>query len=381
MLVSWTQTFKDVDRAPLVNAGVSVYWAGTSTAVRVFDSTNTLCTVAPQVRTDGNGKVTLSLDTDDYSSGQLFDIVCTPNSACSTQNEIRLYSLQVFNDTEGFRFFKNVTVAATAPTEGMRDDDIWFDSSQNNEVYIYDTTNGWVSRRDGTIVAGAITTYFQTSAPTGGSYNSGDLWFDTNDNNKCYRWNGSSWVANDYDVATWSKVTGTGKPDDYADITGSNTANNTNHVNDSDTDSGYTHHVWGDVRMRDGSDLLFYNGSDAYAGKIFASATASRIYIRPVANGSVYLCYGLSEKLYTTNTGITVNGSCSGCDYVFEDNYSFLSLNELQSYITEKKCLPGMTINTGHGIDLNKLRQETVEKIEELTLYVLQLHKRLKELE
>lgn len=378
MLVSWTQTFKDVDRAPLVNAGVSVYWAGTSTAVRVFDSTDVLRTLAPQVRTDGNGKVTLSLDTDDYSSGQLFDIVCTPNSACSTQSEIRLYSLQVFNDTEGFRFFKNVTVAGSAPTEGMRDDDIWFDSSQNNEVYIYDTTNGWVSRRDGTIVAGAVTTYFQTTAPTGSSFNSGDLWFDTNDNNKCHRWNGSAWVANNYDVATWSKVTGTGKPSDYADKTGDNTANNTNHVNNSDTDSGYTHQVYGDVRMHNGSDLYLYNSGDVLRGKVYASA--SNLHVNATTASVVLSDHG-NEKLRTTASGITVIGSCTGCDYVFEKNYKLLPLDNLQLYIAKNECLPGMTINEGMEIDLNKLRQETVEKIEELTLYTLQLHKRLKELE
>ena len=35
--------------------------------------------------------------------------------------------------------------------------------------------------------------YYQTSAPTGKKV--GDTWFDTNDGNKIYRWNGSSWVA------------------------------------------------------------------------------------------------------------------------------------------------------------------------------------------
>jgi len=35
--------------------------------------------------------------------------------------------------------------------------------------------------------------YYQTSAPTGKKV--GDTWFDTNDGNKIYRWNGSTWVA------------------------------------------------------------------------------------------------------------------------------------------------------------------------------------------
>lgn len=40
---------------------------------------------------------------------------------------------------------------------------------------------------------GKIDSFFQTSPPTGASL--GDLWFDTDDNNKIYRYNGSSWVV------------------------------------------------------------------------------------------------------------------------------------------------------------------------------------------
>lgn len=47
------------------------------------------------------------------------------------------------------------------------------------------------------IVSGssAVMTYAQTTAPT--SPNLGDIWFDTDDNNKVYRYSGSAWVAVD----------------------------------------------------------------------------------------------------------------------------------------------------------------------------------------
>jgi hypothetical protein len=41
-------------------------------------------------------------------------------------------------------------------------------------------------------VATKITTWYQTSAPVGA--NTGDLWLDTDDGNKLYRYNGSTWV-------------------------------------------------------------------------------------------------------------------------------------------------------------------------------------------
>jgi hypothetical protein len=37
--------------------------------------------------------------------------------------------------------------------------------------------------------------YRQSSAPTTGPFATGDLWFDTDDDNKHYRWNGSEWVG------------------------------------------------------------------------------------------------------------------------------------------------------------------------------------------
>ena len=40
---------------------------------------------------------------------------------------------------------------------------------------------------------GKIVSFFQTSAPTATA--TGDLWFDTDDSNKPYRWSGSAWVA------------------------------------------------------------------------------------------------------------------------------------------------------------------------------------------
>jgi len=42
------------------------------------------------------------------------------------------------------------------------------------------------------IADGKIASFYQTSAPTAEGI--GDIWFDTDDNNKMYRWDGSSWI-------------------------------------------------------------------------------------------------------------------------------------------------------------------------------------------
>jgi hypothetical protein len=45
---------------------------------------------------------------------------------------------------------------------------------------------------------GKNTVYYQTTAPSGGTYKENDTWFDTDDGNKMYYWNGSAWAARQF---------------------------------------------------------------------------------------------------------------------------------------------------------------------------------------
>jgi hypothetical protein len=95
----------------------------------------------------------------------------------------------------------------TAPTVGVSEGDIWFDTDDGNKQYYYNGT-AWVSVQDTAIAAaqsaanaaqttanGKNRVYRQTSTPTG-TLVAGDLWFDTDDDNRIYRYDGSSFVAN-----------------------------------------------------------------------------------------------------------------------------------------------------------------------------------------
>jgi hypothetical protein len=59
-------------------------------------------------------------------------------------------------------------------------------------------SSSWVQVDDHTVAnlvgGGGITTFSQTSAPTA-NLEEGDIWFDTDDNNKMYRYNGTAWEA------------------------------------------------------------------------------------------------------------------------------------------------------------------------------------------
>jgi hypothetical protein len=96
---------------------------------------------------------------------------------------------------------------ATMPASGMTEGDLWFDTDDGYKLYYY-TGSAWTSVQDTAIAAaqsaataaqttadGKNKVFRQTSAPTASA--AGDLWFDTDDDNRIYRWSGSAWVAND----------------------------------------------------------------------------------------------------------------------------------------------------------------------------------------
>jgi len=91
---------------------------------------------------------------------------------------------------------------ATAPTaEGVGD--LWVDTD-DDRLYRWNGSN-WIEIQDADIAQaiadaataqstadGKIVSFYQTSAPTAEGV--GDLWVDTDDGNKLYRWSGSAWV-------------------------------------------------------------------------------------------------------------------------------------------------------------------------------------------
>ena len=71
-------------------------------------------------------------------------------------------------------------------------------------------------------------------------------------------------------------------------------------------------------------------------------------------------------------------------DYVFEQDYDLPSLEEIQKHIDEKGHLPNIPSALDvqiNGVELGEMDRRLLQKIEELTLYIIQLEKRIKDLE
>ncbi len=68
----------------------------------------------------------------------------------------------------------------------------------------------------------------------------------------------------------------------------------------------------------------------------------------------------------------------NAADYVFEDNYNLKSLKEVESYVKENKHLPGVPSAaeiSENGMSISQMSNLLLEKVEELTLHMIQLQK------
>lgn len=70
-------------------------------------------------------------------------------------------------------------------------------------------------------------------------------------------------------------------------------------------------------------------------------------------------------------------------DYVFDSDYKLMPLGELEHYVSENKHLPNIPSATEvekEGVNVGEMNALLLEKIEELTLYIIDLQKQIDEL-
>ena len=69
-----------------------------------------------------------------------------------------------------------------------------------------------------------------------------------------------------------------------------------------------------------------------------------------------------------------------GCDFVFEPDYNLMPLNELDAFVTANRHLPQVApaaTMESEGINLSDMNALLLQKVEELTLYVIELNKEI----
>lgn len=87
--------------------------------------------------------------------------------------------------------------------------------------------------------------------------------------------------------------------------------------------------------------------------------------------------------ILTTKVKVANYCSESWADYVFADDYQLRPLSEVEGYIKENKHLPNIPSAKAleaEGLDLAEIASKQMEKIEELTLYLIQVEKDMQQL-
>ncbi|QJW92296.1 bZIP transcription factor [Spirosoma taeanense] len=86
----------------------------------------------------------------------------------------------------------------------------------------------------------------------------------------------------------------------------------------------------------------------------------------------------VADGILTEKVKVAVKNSADWSDYVFADNYKLRPLSEVERFVKENKHLPGVPSANDvveQGIDVGKMDAKLLEKVEELTLYMIQLKK------
>jgi hypothetical protein len=148
------------------------------------------------------------------------------------------------------------------------------------------------------------------------------------------------------------------------------------------------------------SNIASGNFTFAFSPNVNASQIISTIPLTMYVGGhqSLYIPTTgnvLIGKTTQTNTSyiLDVNGNMrvnkvvvntNGADFVFESGYRLPSLDAVEKFIKTKHHLPGITPARQmqkDGVDLADNQTKLLQKIEELTLYIIEQHKQIRALQ
>ncbi len=91
----------------------------------------------------------------------------------------------------------------------------------------------------------------------------------------------------------------------------------------------------------------------------------------------------VQDGIITEKVKVAVRNQTDWADYVFEPNYSLMPLNEVEQFVKENKHLPNVPSAdqmVEQGVEVGKTSKMFMEKIEELTLYMIELKKEIEAL-
>jgi hypothetical protein len=307
----------------------------------------------------------------------------------------------------------NVGVGTTSPNHKLHINggDLFIQSSSGLIRFGYEGANEWQMATTG---AGADLRWYTT--PDGGTTITPRHYFSQNGN---------------VGIGGFS---GPGVPLGRLDVIGAGTSSSTNTLilrnsvldtimrirDDGRMGFGYNGSSYGRTMNVGGTGINFYTANEvAFGGAVFPTDTSIVIWSNSNSNNYLVLqpswgntgigtytpnakfhlngamLVGNNSQRIATNYEVSVDGeimcenltmqnSTSWPDYVFEESYQLMPLSDLEASIRKNKHLPNVPSAAEiekNGINMGVITKAYMEKIEELTLYIIQLEKRLKAVE
>ncbi len=136
------------------------------------------------------------------------------------------------------------------------------------------------------------------------------------------------------------------------------------------------------ARNNNGASDLFLQHSGG--NLILCGTEAGSVGIGIASGASIpagYL-FAVDGKMISEELKVQLSGNWP--DYVFKEGYQLKSFDQLRSFIKEKNHLPNIPPAQEvekNGIEVGDMQKRMMEKIEEITLYILELESRIKSLE
>ncbi len=158
----------------------------------------------------------------------------------------------------------------------------------------------------------------------------------------------------------------------------------------SNTGTGNVFIGYNSGRSELGSNKLYLANSNTTTPLVYGDFSAKFVSIGDIelakrdaiaASGA----YGLlvQKGLLTEKIKVALKSSGDWSDYVFEPTYPLMPLEEVESFTKENKHLPNVPsadAMAAGGLDVAETSKMFMEKIEELTLYLIELNKEVKAL-
>lgn len=129
--------------------------------------------------------------------------------------------------------------------------------------------------------------------------------------------------------------------------------------------------------------IFSYTPASGAGVELFGVKNTGKFYIGSNNTPGDYKLY-VAGGILTEKVKVALLSSSDWADYVFKPDYHLMPLDEVRKFIAENCHLPGMLTAEEvkkQGLDVAKSDAKLLEKIEELTLYILQLESRLLKLE